>query len=138
MENHAVMQSIRLRRRIVLVCSLVVLTTVRCSDEPLAPPRVPGQFTLVVMSPNDDDGAALVELDGAGVTSVGADSAEVLTDMRDGRLRVVVARRSPGPLVLTLAVRDTAADLDAVLLEVADAADAPRSSLAGYTIEIRK
>jgi hypothetical protein len=39
---------------------------------------------------------------------------------------------------LTLAVRDTAADLDAVLLEVADAADSPRSSLAGYTIEIRK
>jgi hypothetical protein len=90
------------------------------------------------VSPTNDDGAALVELDGAGVTSVGADSAEVLTDMRDGRLRVVVARRSPGPLVLTLAVRDTAADLDAVLLEVADAADAPRPSLAGYTIEIRK
>jgi hypothetical protein len=99
---------------------------------------VPGQVTLVVVSPNDDDGAALIELNGGGVTSVGADSAEVLADTRDGRLRVVVARRSPGALVFTLGVRDTAEVLDPVLLEVAGAADELRSSLAGYTIEVRK
>jgi hypothetical protein len=132
------MNAHRVRRKISLACLLAVLTTVRCSDEPLGPPPVPGQVTLVVVSPNDDDGAALIELNGGGVTSVGADSAEVLADTRDGRLRVVVARRSPGALVFTLGVRDTAAVLDPVLLEVAGAADEPRSSLAGYTIEVRK
>lgn len=135
--NVCVMTPVRLRR-IVPILALLVLTTIQCGDDPTGPPPVPGRITLVLASANDDDGAALIELDAGPVMSVGADSADVFTDTRNGRLRIVVARLQPGPLVVTLEVRDTAAVFDPVLLDVADAADFPRSSLAGYTVEVRK
>jgi hypothetical protein len=128
-----------MRNRALIVLLGIVLAAVRCAgDSPTrAPDAIPGTRTLRIDSPNGAEGAALLELDAANVTAVGADSAMVLIERDGAKLRVAIVRANPGLLRLRVDVADTAAAVTATLLEVADAQNVLRP-LPGYSVSVSR
>jgi hypothetical protein len=94
-----------------LVTALVACETA-APEDPLA--------RSVALIPPVDDGAALVELVGAAVTSVTTPEGEVFFHARGDTTRVVVVRGEPGPLAFDFRVADPSASLVATVLQVAD------------------
>jgi hypothetical protein len=124
-----------------LLLAALALGAVRCSgdEDPTGPPPpdpVPGSLVLVVRSPNGAEGAALIDVAAATVAEVTPDSGSVIQVPDGERLRIAIVRNQPGTLSAVLAVSDTAAPLDIRLLQVADAVNGLRPSLAGYTVEV--
>jgi hypothetical protein len=85
------------------------------------------------------DGAAVVELAGRGVAAVSQAGGRVFLErLPDDLTRVVIVNDAPGPLQFLLDVAPGSDMPRATLIEVADTADALRSSLAGYRVSMQR
>lgn len=123
-------------RRLAAHALVFALALGACDDGPSAPPSVPGTLTVRLISPNGAEGAAILEVDAEAVDHVTAVEAEAYAVNIGDRMRIVLIRPTGGEIRARLAVTDTAAELDARVLEVADSANAKRPSLDGYEVEV--
>lgn len=106
-----------------------------CGDQ--GPQSGPGILTATVVSPNGAEGSAVLSLFGDGIGDVTGVDGVAYSQRRGDSVRVVVLAESPGPLHFLVAVDDTTRPITATLLQVADGADRLRTSLMGYTVELR-
>ena len=113
----------------------VAIGVAACGDA--GPQSGPGTLTATVVSPNGDEGAAVVEVFGPGITGVASLEGRAFSERRGDTLRVVVVREDgAGTLRFALSVADTTQLFGGTVLEVAGPDDALRSSVATYTLEV--
>lgn len=135
------------RRRWWAVVGLVgVAAGLSCGDGPTEPPRpVPGVLTVRWTTPHADDRAALLRLVlPDGMTTATLESAtpglEVFERRSADTLRIAVFGELTSAALVRFSVPDVAAAsrVVATVVEVSDATDALRASLAGYAVVIEK
>lgn len=122
-----------MRSRLILL--LAALGLGACSDS------IPGAGTLVatVVSPNVNEGAAIVTVTGPGITGVSAaPGGQVFSQPQGEGVRVVVVAEPAAVLSFLVEVDDTTADFTGQVLEVAGPTDVLRNSLVNYEVEIRR
>jgi hypothetical protein len=125
---------------LILLTAAVLAVSSTCADGPAVVPQA-GTLSLLLATPNVDDGAVLFEVSGPPIDSATAvgPSLRLFTHQADGSrlVGVVAGPITSGPL-LTLYVRDTGAvaAYTARVLEVADRLDSLRASLTGYTATV--
>lgn len=110
------------------------LVAAACGDE--GPEGGPGTLTATLTSANAADGAALVELRGAGIQQVTAVAGRLFHRTRGDTVRVLVVRDEPGPISFALQVADTTRKPIGIVLEVADGENRLRSGTGGYSVEL--
>ncbi len=120
-------------RRLARLALLPLLAGLGCGDG--GPRSGPGIVTAEVRSPNGPEGAALIELLGAGIDGVESESGWIFSSSGPESTRVLVVLDRPGPLRFRVAVPDTTAPPGAVVLEVADGANDLRSNPGAYRVE---
>lgn len=92
-----------------------------------------GAYRAVLESPGGGEGAAAIELTGDGIESVRGD-AGVHSQAAGATTRVVVLREPAGTIEFTVTMARGHAPPAARVVEVVDADDRPRASLAGYRV----
>ena len=98
-----------------------------------------GEYRAVLQSPHGDEGAAAIEIQGAGVRSVaGGEGTRVFMQPAAGGTRVVVVREPAGPVEFTLTLAPGSKLPQVRVVEVADGQDQPRASLAGYRVTLQR
>ena len=99
----------------------------------------PGTLTATIVSPHQNEGAAVVRVTGPGLTGeVSERSGRVWAEPRSGSMTVVVLAEPASILSFGFAVEDTTADFTAEVLEVAGPTDALRGFLGEYEVEIAR
>lgn len=100
---------------------------------------VPGEpisrkVNATLVSPNGDEGAALIELTGSGLRELTVKEGRVFTTGTDQRVRAVIVLDEPGVLRFQIEMDDPNAAISATVLEVADGNNKVRTSLTGYDV----
>lgn len=112
-----------------LLCLGFAALAAACGTEP----PTAGNITVSVQSPNGVEGAAVLAIAGVRVTA--ATLATGAAFLGSGEpVRLVAVLEQPGDIVLTLEVSDVNASPTVELVEVADAENRLRESLAGYQV----
>ncbi|MEO7521978.1 MAG: hypothetical protein ABIW79_09195 [Gemmatimonas sp.] len=124
-----------LARRFITGATILLVAAVAC-ERATSPASGPGAVATKLVSPNGDDGAALLEFS-AGVQSVSAPAGTTafLERLPDGAVRVLLVRETPGRFEFSLRVADRASLPTARVLDVSDAVDVPRTDVTVYRIE---
>lgn len=118
-----------------LVLLGMAVLAVSCGDA--GPRSGPGTLTATLVSPHGDEGAAVVEVFGPGITGVASVDGRAFSERRGDTVRVVVVREEgAGVLRFTLSVADTTQLFGGTVLEVAGPDDVLRSAVSTYTLEI--
>jgi hypothetical protein len=115
---------------------LLTLAALACESEPL-----PGELLAVIETPNDFEGAALVQLEGVYPSVSASVGDQVFAHVADGVTRVVVVRRGAswdGPLQFRVPTSDVRRPPDAVVLQVADLDNALRVITDEYRVAFRR
>lgn len=98
-----------------------------------------GEYRAVLRSPHGAEGAAIIQIDGAGVRSVSAgEGTRAFMQPGAGGTRVVVVREPAGPIEFTLTLAAGGTLPRARVVEVADGEDQPRASLDGYRVTLER
>jgi len=131
-----------------LVMALITAAAVGCADRATAPPPPsppppppPGSAIVALVTPNSDDGAVAVTLHGPGISNLANASSGYLFYSRlasDTVARVIVLGNvSAGPIfTFTIAGGAGVSAYTVSIDEVANRADAVRSSLTNYSLTI--
>lgn len=99
-------------------------------------PSGPGELRANIVSPNANDGAAVLELTGgAGLGLVTTDNGEAFYQHDGATTRVVVVLENPGLITFMVRVEDVAALPSVTVLQVADGNNELRTSVSGYDVE---
>jgi hypothetical protein len=127
---------------------LAIAAAWSCGDQatqptpPAPPPSTPsGAAVVVVKTPYTDDGAVIVDLQGPGLTRVGAADTTKLFYARmasDSEARVmIVGNLGSGPaFTFTLAAGTKLSAYTATVEQVATRSDSLRTNLSGYTATV--
>jgi len=106
-----------------------------CTDH--TRPPGPGSFTATLLSPNGDEGAAVVLLAGEGMSAIRAiGDTEVHAVTSGDEARVVLINQVGGTLAFEIDVADVRRPVVGVVTEVAGPDDALRTDLSGYSVQI--
>lgn len=125
----------RIPRSSLRIALLTALTAGLCGCDG-GPDSAPGTLTATVVSPNGNEGAAVVSIWGPGIERVSAVEGEVFSLPGAGdTVRVVVVNPSGGFLRFGVAVTDTTRVFGGAVHEVAGPDDALRTVLSGYVVE---
>ncbi len=134
----------RLRWHPIAAATVALAVSVACGDgDGVTAVPVPGTLVLSLTSPNSDDGAILLSISGGGITApTVASTSHVLFSRLTGTTSinaVVVGNITAGPL-LRFDVPDVgeASSYNGAVTEVADRANALRTTLTGYSLEITR
>ena len=134
-----------------LVMALITAAAVGCADKATAPtnpppsspppPAPPGSAIVALVTPNSDDGAVAVTLHGPGISNLATASSGYLFYSRlasDTVARVIVLGNvSAGPIFTFKIAGGAGVSAYTVSIdEVANRADAVRSSLTNYSLTI--
>ena len=117
---------------------LVLVGLAACGDDPVPGP---GTLTASVVSPNGDEGAAVLLLLGDGIGSVasfGDTEAHAQLVPSESRARVVLINESGGTLTFELQVANVLDPPTWVVEEVAGPDDALRADLDAYRVEFAR
>lgn len=108
-----------------------------CGEDPPVPG--PGALTATLVSPNGDEGAAVVALFGDGIESISAVApTEAFPRLDDTGARVVLINQGGGLLEFRVALADTLQKPDVVIIEVAAPDDELRLDTNAYTVEFTR
>ena len=124
-----------MKNRLVIAVAAAALLLSACDNSNR--PGGGGSISAVVVSPNGDEGAAVLDVAGTVESFTGTDGVSVYTTPTSTGTRVVLVRLTPGTLSMKLSVQDQD-QLPAIsVVEVADPDDRVRPSIAGYTVELK-
>lgn len=107
-----------------------------CDRGPTDAPPEPATLLVTLVSPHGAEGAAVVELQGAAVDSITPDAGTLFVERQGEVARVVVIAPVAGELRFRVHLSDSRRPPTATVVEVADAEDRPRNSLAGYSVRL--
>lgn len=110
---------------------LLVLTAAAC-DSDGADPRA----RTVTITPQIDNGAAVVLLVGAPISTVTSGEADVFVSTSGDTTRVVLLREVPGPLRFDVLLEDATLDPVGTVLQVSDGENALRADVNTYRVEV--
>lgn len=130
-----------MRLRSLLFTAPLMLALAACGDDGPQTPPTPsgGDFDALLQGPTASESAALVELTGAGIEGVQANGpATVASSPVTGGRRVVVVRTAPGAIGFRVRVAEGNAAPTARVVELADANEQLRPSLAGYQVTLTR
>jgi len=114
----------------------VLLMVSACAD--VAPVSGPGTLTAVLVSPNGDEGAAVISFPITGVGEIAAVSGETFSLVDGNTVTVVVINEPGGELSFSMALADTTQKPLGLIEQVAAPNDRLRTTLAGYELEFRR
>lgn len=117
---------------------LLLLLATACGGDDGTPPQTGGEFRAVLESPAGPEGAAVIELRGAGVQLVTADGGALFQETAAGVVRLVAVRDTPSEIAFRVAVAADAAPPTATVVEVSDGSDQLRASLDGYHVRFSR
>ncbi len=120
-------------RRAALAGALV-LAAGACDESGVNEPHT-RDVTVTLVSPNGDEGAAVLELTGTEVLDAVMDGGEVFTFDAGASTRIVAVLAEAGTIRFTIAIGREAAPPQARVIEVAGGDDEARDSVAGYVVE---
>ena len=115
-------------------CVLFILAA--CGDA--GPVSGPGTLTAVLVSPNGDEGAAVISFSSTGVGAIGTVSGEVYSRISGDSVTVVVINEPGGELSFSMTLADTTQKPVGVVEQVAGPNDELRGALSGYDVEFRR
>ncbi|NIM51255.1 MAG: hypothetical protein GTN62_15045 [Gemmatimonadales bacterium] len=118
-------------RTLSLLAGLLAVAVISC-EGPAEP--VPGALQAELVSPDGDNGAAVLEFSGAAISRVTPTEGMAYSNQVGDVTRVVVILDTPGRISLELSVDDINTPPAATVLEVADGNNQLRSALSGYTV----
>lgn len=127
------------RRTSALVVFLLGLTTfASCNEDPTGGEmRQPGELTASLVSPNGDEGSALLEVASGTVLDVTAVEPYVhVFRVGSNPARIVVLRMEPGEIAFRLTTDDVNQPPELRVVDVGGPDDQLRSSLAGYSVSL--
>jgi hypothetical protein len=122
------------RRRIAALVVAASLAVGGCSDGGTSIDAGGDHVATLVAPAGASDGAAVIELTGAGIASVAVIDGQLFTDRNGNTVRVVVVKDEPGTIRFRMTMESGSRLPQATVVEVSDAGDALRASLAGYDI----
>ena len=124
-----------MKRAISTALAVAALLTAGCENSNES--SGPGPLSAVLVSPNGNEGAAVLDVTGT-VESVSTPSGvSAYTTPSANGLRIVLVRLDAGSLSMTLKVADISQPPSLSVVEVAGPDNALRQSLAGYRVEIQ-
>jgi hypothetical protein len=123
-----------MNRRSLLAMAIVALLFPACDS---SSPTTAGTLTAVLVSPNGEEGAAVLDVSGTVESISAANGVSLHTTPVATGTRVIVVRLTPGELSLKVTVPDVSRPPGVTVVEVADGDDKLRQSLAGYRVEFR-
>lgn len=125
-----------MRLRSLLLAAPMMLALAACDGGPETPPTpTGGDFDALLQGPTASESAAVLELTGGGIEDVQSTGpAIVASSPVSGGRRVVVVRTAPGAIGFRVRVSPGSAVPAARVVELADANDQLRASLAGYQV----
>ncbi len=115
-----------------VLTTVLALALAACSSDGTAP-KGPGEFRGVVVSPDGDLGAAVLEL--GGVADLTPVAGRAFTQRNGDVLRVVIVLDEPGQIEFRIRLADPAGQPAATLVEVADGDNQVPESISGYRVE---
>ena len=116
--------------------AIILSVGLACVSDPGEP--LSRWVTGTVVSPNLNEGAALIEISGAGLEDVRVDGGRVFTTGNDRLIRAVIVLDEPGSLRFRVRMVDPTVPVSASVLEVADGSNEVRASLAGYDVDFAR
>ncbi len=127
----------RLRSAVRALAIAGLLAAVACDDAPPEPQPVPGDLDVTLVSPNGSEGAAVLETADEGVTEISVEEGLQAFHWTEGGLtRIVLLLDDVGELRFRMSVTDVNRPPRLDLVEVSDAMNRLRTSLAGYEIAV--
>lgn len=126
-----------MRLSTILRLPLILGVLVLAACDAGGPERLAGTWTATLVSPNGAEGAAVVELEGAGITAIRPLDGRVFSSIGDDGARVVVVRETPGIVRFEVDLAGAPGVPEARVVEVAGPDDALRP-LEGYTVEVAR
>ncbi len=134
----------RLRWHPIAAATVALAVSVACGDDDgVTAVPMSGTLVLSLTSPNSDDGAILLSISGGGIsTPTAVSSSHVLFFRSTGTtsINAVVVGNITAGLLLRFDVPDVsdASAYTGTITEVADRANALRTTLTGYSLEITR
>jgi hypothetical protein len=116
---------------VVAAASLAFLS---CDDGPSGPPPGAGDVVAHLISPNGDEGAAVLETGDEGIIGVDCEDCDVFYGRTGGTSRIVVLMLVPGEVRFTMTVLDRQAPPELQVIEVADPSNDVRDDVSSYTV----
>lgn len=120
----------RFRPISVALAALVILAACRDVNEP--PPG--GAYVATLVSPNRAEGAAVIELEGAGIEALSERGGELFSETTGRTVRVVIVREAPGAIEFGVTMASGSRPPTARVIEVADGEDQLRDALDRYSL----
>ena len=119
--------------------ALLALLTAAAIGCDSTPPDNGGGWVATLGAPAGAlDGAAVVELRGAGIQTVTATNGQLFTEATDSTVRVVVVRDTPGTISFNVQLERGSAMPRATVLEVADGNDVLRATPTQYSVRFAR
>ncbi len=115
-----------------VLTAALALALVACSSDGTAPNR-PGEIRAVVVSPDGDLGAAVLEL--GGVSDIIPVGGRAFTERNGDVLRVVIVLDEPGQIEFRIKTADITGEPAATVVEVADGDNQVPESVSGYHVQ---
>jgi hypothetical protein len=128
----------RIAGRLAAACSFVA-ALVACDLLGPSGPSGPGWLHADLVSPNGQEGAAVLELvGGRDLETVALDGGEVFYEREGNTTRIVAIMDDPGQIRIQIRTEDVGRLPSAAIVQVADGENRLRSSLAGYRVSFTK
>ena len=121
-----------------LTMAVLVAALSGCFSDPVGGgPRQAGEMTATVVSPNGDEGSAILEVASGTIVAVGStESYTQVYGVATAPARVVVVRLEPGEIALHLVAADVNHPPELRVVQVAGPDNALRTDLSGYSVRL--